>query len=447
MGWNLGVGVRIDLTWLHRLSVVAVAVAMLLFRHMSVALGFGWNLTSIEINRVLVDTPSLALWPAGVTSLRGDMLPKEEIATLLQAINQFPAGYAAPIRDLRQAELLWLNGQVQIAIDKMSALQTHNPLVALELGNMLFQIRRDTEAARIWKYVEDESKSHVIEKTFVQYGDIAFKTNRFVDSARFFRMATMLAPEDFEAWRGLGDALIRQNMWQDAKGAYTHAISLAQSGQVVIEDAWKYGDTLVRTGEHLNGLKALRLVLDLNPYWEPAWVSSGNALMAQGQSRSAGEAYSKAIRLNPNSPNANVAYGEWLLLQDPDSTEAALFFENGVSLDRAGYNTYALDPGPWLYQKIIISFWSAGKLSDASVWAQRAIADFPTHPVPLYDAGLIAMKTKSYDESIAWFEEALAQDPKFPEAYEALAQVYSELGRNDLSRYYAEKGAQLRITP
>jgi tetratricopeptide (TPR) repeat protein len=428
-----------------RLGIVCLIIALSVFRLMPAMTIFEWNLASIQLTRMLSLESGSSVPPFGVVSIRSMVAQNLKSSPLLGKIGTFSSCPQTTCQR-RKAEILWLSGNTDDSVKKMADLRMNDQLAAVELGSMLFQMERDAAAADVWKQFQDMTKVTLVHAYFLQEGDIAFKTHQLSDSVRFFRMATMLAPVDFFAWRGLGNALLQQHDWEAAKLAYVRATSLAKDGQSAIEEAWKYGDLLVRSNSLPDGLAALRLVLDVDPHWEPAWVSYGNALLTQGQSRAAGEAYVTAVQLNPNSPSASVAYGAWLLTQDPDLSGAVRYFEQGISLDSAGYNIYALDPGPWQYQKVIVAYWSVQKFDEAAAWAQRAITAFPNHPVPYYMAGQTAMKVRSLSDAIDWFEKALAHDSKFSEAYDGLAQAYDELGRKDLSQEYREKAQQVRTT-
>ncbi|MCX6031410.1 MAG: tetratricopeptide repeat protein [Chloroflexi bacterium] len=392
---------------------------------------------------LVVTLPVIRALPFGAVSRDRSAISDAGQSSLAAILGRMSSqGTENPLRSIREAELLWLCGQNQAALNELAGLAPRWDTASLEMGSILFQNGQREAAAMIWNQMSWQTKSSLLVPNFVQEGDIAFKTNRFADAVAFFQMVVSLDPDHSVAWKGLGDSLTRLRQWGDAEKAYVRTGTLVGLGESPIDNLVQYGDLLVRMDKVADGMTALQLSVRLDPSFAPAWTAYGNALTARGDVLEAGGAYAEAVRLDPDSPDANVSYGAWLLIQDSNDLLAEPYFERGIAQELS--HPQNEDAGPWLFQKIVAAYWSVGHLESAITWNRRAMAQYPDHFVPYYMAGLTAMRQQEYGVAVQWLTQSLVRNDRNPDTHEALAEAYDHLQMSDQARVEREMARQLR---
>jgi len=121
---------------------------------------------------------------------------------------------------------------------------------------------------------------------------------------RHLRRAVELAPEFANGRIALGVALTRQ---QKDMEALTH---LKAAVELEPENHWarhNYGVTLLKLREPQLAADQLSQAVAMQPDDQPTWVALGDALRLGGEAKAAGQAYSRAIKLNPHNDFAEAA--------------------------------------------------------------------------------------------------------------------------------------------
>ncbi|WP_315779474.1 MULTISPECIES: tetratricopeptide repeat protein [unclassified Bradyrhizobium] len=85
----------------------------------------------------------------------------------------------------------------------------------------------------------------------------------------------------------------------------------------------------------------------------------------------------------------------------------------------------------------------AGRLLDAQVCCEQALAAEPTHADSLALMGIIALQTGQHDHAVAWFSRAIRQSPKI-DYLTSLGFTLKQMGRLDDALAVFDKAIQLR---
>ena len=144
-----------------------------------------------------------------------------------------------------------------------------------------------------------------------------------------FRKAIVLDPEYVYAWHGLGNALYKQNCYEEAEAAYRKVIELDPE----FADAWNnLGSTLNAKNHYEDAEAAFRKAIELDPDYANYWNSLGNFLNSQNRYQEAEVAFRRAIEIDRDYVLTWYNLGIALYEQNrPEEGEAA--YRNAIELD------------------------------------------------------------------------------------------------------------------
>ena len=222
------------------------------------------------------------------------------------------------------------------------------------------------------------------------------------------------APWDWESFLALGDALLRQEKFQEGGRAYASSA-------------------------------------ETNPKSARAWGSMGKALCYLGNFEGAKEYLEKGAALDSLEPSVLVGQG-LVAYKDGDLKLAKKLFERATSQDPH-------DVDAWFHLGQV--FWELGKMgpcaeafhrsllldpdnlvalrtkgnahfalkqySGALEMYQRIVEIDPTIETIHYGIGTLLVKLRRDDEAVIAFEKALAIDPSYGEAAEAIVEIRARL--------------------
>ena len=101
------------------------------------------------------------------------------------------------------------------------------------------------------------------------------------------------------------------------------------------------------------------------------------------------------------------------------------------------------------YDNLGIAFRQLGQLDSAERYYQISMKKYPKGTVAIRNLAVVEELRKNYDKSIAYYKQALANDPKDPETYYGMMREYAMLQKypeaiengGKAERYYKEKNS------
>jgi protein O-mannosyl-transferase len=179
------------------------------------------------------------------------------------------------------------------------------------------------------------------------------------DSARLFRHALEVTPNNWLAHHSLGHVLLAQEKPDEAIIQYQAAVALQPRPEI----RFILGETLSQRGRYEEAAEQFSELLKLRADNVPALVQLGIARARQGKTEEAARAFVEALRLDPADAGAHNSFGN-LLAQLGKHEEAVRQFEDAVRFkpDHAG----ALN-------NLAISCRKLGRIGDAITHYREAI--------------------------------------------------------------------------
>jgi tetratricopeptide (TPR) repeat protein len=121
------------------------------------------------------------------------------------------------------------------------------------------------------------------------------------DSQTLHRHALAVTERSWNAWLGLGDALLEQGRLEESISANAEALRILPG---LPEARNGVGVAQGRMGRHEEAMQAFREALRLRPTYADAWYNLGTAYGALGQHGQAAACFAEALRLRPDDPRA-----------------------------------------------------------------------------------------------------------------------------------------------
>jgi Tfp pilus assembly protein PilF len=137
-----------------------------------------------------------------------------------------------------------------------------------------------------------------------------------------------------------------------------------------------------------------------------------------------GEAYRKAIELNPSAARVRRDYAYYLLDQKQPAAAARQTAE-AVRLDPLSASMRCYHA--WM-------LFCLDRFREAQEEVRRASAIDPNYPFALYIQGHLFLHDKKWDSAIAQFQKAVSTSGRTPKYLNALAVAYLKAGRKDEAR-------------
>jgi tetratricopeptide (TPR) repeat protein len=331
----------------------------------------------------------------------------------------------------------------------------------------------------------------------LQNGAAAMHQGKAADAEKFFRQATIAAPDLPDAYAGLGMAQLREGKTDDAEHSLSKAVELnpAAPGAHMFLGIAQYQmnkldaaaaslkQELVQQPDNVEVLTWLGIVElgaghpdeAIGPLDRAAQLSprDPNVLDYRGRAHSlvAQESYRALTALDPDSWRVHRALGE-NYSESKDWTNAAAEYQKAIdrqpnnsdlyeALGDADQRLQRLDDATHAYEAELklsphnsIALFNLGRLQVERGDSQRGVAllrqaaqeSAPTAQISIY-LGTALANIGHPDEAVTWLEQSLKQDPSQlmkESAYFQLARVYKMLNRNEDAQHAAGELKKLK---
>lgn len=323
-----------------------------------------------------------------------------------------------------------------------------NPL-SLDLTTALGQVysaRGDAELA-LTSYTTMLEKLPGAVSLYLAQGDVWQSELNWAAAQAAYRRALELAPTNAQALLGLGQTARALGDTTAASDYLAQAVQAGINDPVMLTAIGK-----VHLADHHDAVAAevFRLALTSNATYIGAQVGLGQALEAQGLKAEAQAAYEEAVAVNPGSPQALTALGNFQA-QTLDQPEAAVaLFQQALAVDpnylgayiglgkaydasgdfEAGLTAYqagvTTNPHEALAYSALGNAYSARNDLEAAVQThEQAAAVDPQSAQARLALGLALEQAGRIPEAIAAYQKAAELDPGSASAHLALGNVYS----------------------
>jgi tetratricopeptide (TPR) repeat protein len=417
-----------------------------------------WGKPGLEIARVLVplarSIDARAQPPATIANLASALrvgLPATSIRLLREAQQAHPGDFWLAFdlgnalgaeKDLRES-LRYYTAAVSIRPGSAAA---HN-----NLGYVLLNLH-ETEAAiaSVRCAMELDPK---LAMTRVNLCRLLLDQHKPDEALAAVREALELDPRSAIAWIGLGTTLLETKQLQEASDAFQRAIELepknvyALGGASDVLRAWKklpeaidrarqaiaadsgkaegyvcLGNALAESGERAAAGEAFRKALDIEPGDAVAHANLANILNSSKEPAERAEAIAharKSVELNPGYALGYHSLGNALVMDDQDDAALAAWrraVELAPDLDNA-------------YLMIGLVSWKRGRQDEALIAYRKVVALRPDSSEAWFRIALAHQSRSEWNEAEAALQKAVALEPASVNAQFILAEVLKKLGR------------------
>jgi len=239
-------------------------------------------------------------------------------------------------------------------------------------------------------------------------------------------------PDDFEAQRMTGYAMLRLNQVAEAKACFEAALRMEPNDVRALSGL---GNVYDRLGQHEAARDCFARAVAVDPKQAPSHFNLGNALRNLGQLEEAEAAYRRAIALAPDQPDSHKNLGLVLFAQgDVPGTvrefETALALENHVPQRHAELGFVLID---------------ADQAERADAEFRAALAIDPSCVSALFGRALLYERRGELSRASELIRDALRVAPNDANLRYILAQY--ALQRGDVETAKAELDTVLRLDP
>ncbi len=251
----------------------------------------------------------------------------------------------------------------------------------------------------------------------VARADHCFQRQIWPAAARVYRQLAGLAPEERAYWHRLGQALLHQEQYANArtwleKGLDHHPRDASLNGL--------HGVALARTGALDEALERFQTAIHHAPDIAEHHFNLGNALRQKNRLEEARKALERAIELNPRSIEFLMALGDVHSRQK--SYQSAVGCYLGALAWREG-NAAA-------HANLGLTHKALGQFNRALYHCQRAVLLRPDDPVLRINLGSVYSVMERPREAITCYEKAIYLDASSAMAHVNLAAVHLDMGRS-----------------
>ncbi len=254
------------------------------------------------------------------------------------------------------------------------------------------------------------------------------KSGELEQAVEQYRRAVRIDPEYTAAWRVLGDVLCLTEAYGEAVKAYKRVLEKMPEDLGTLNNL---GNACVSLGSFENARKCFEGVLEREPGHAPTRNNLAGVLRELDQWDEAVAQYEKAIELDPKLAAAHLGLAD-------------LFSKRGElrQAETLARRALELSPGPDAWFRIGYIRQQLGDGEEAGACYERALEYDPSHTVALNNLGTLAKDSKAYENSIGFFQQAIALDPAYWEAWTNLANAYEKTGDLVKAEEAARKGVE-----
>ena len=211
--------------------------------------------------------------------------------------------------------------------------------------------------------------------------------------------------------------------------AYQRAIDLDAN----CDEAYHFlGEVLVRQDRLTDGINAYLQAIALNPQNHWTHHCLGQALSWLGNLSEAISSARTAIELQPAQPEFSAQLGLYFELKQ-DFTQAIFYYQQALKLDPNQPET--------VYFSLIVLMWKQ-EVEAVIPYCQAAVELYPQSDSLHFTQGKILASQNLFADAVMSYSQAVAIEPKYWQAYEALSHAYKNLDlveRSQVAQQDAEK--------
>ena len=213
-------------------------------------------------------------------------------------------------------------------------------------------------------------------------------------------------PNDPQAWRGRGDALLALARYERAVSAYDKALQLDPKDAKTLN---KKGETLYELQRHQEALDAHEQALKAADNDPEAWYGKGRALIGLKRFEDALAAFDKAREIEPQSPS--VWYSKGIALEYLNRRPEALkIYEEAVRTYDEQLKANPNNLKGWVERGSVLS--KLGRFNDVLDSAEKALKVNPDFYPALLLKGNALRVTGKADEALQAYNKALEIRPE-----------------------------------
>ena len=276
-------------------------------------------------------------------------------------------------------------------------------------------------------------------------------------------------PDDPEAQRLWGRALMRNRRLPEAGAVLEHAVAIApQSAAAHLA----FANWLDAAGYDARATVAYIECLKLHPNWLPALLGVGKTSLSTGINGYALTSYEKATEVAPDSADAWIGLGRAYRKTGVDHAKAIAAFETVIKLapDRTDYyDEYAdalrqavqwpaaetilrkrlsaekEDPlAHYLLGMVLLNNApTPERQAEAEAETREALRLFPHNPLALLQLAQIVLSRKQVNEAVDLLKDALQNNPYNRNAMSVLARAYRQSGKDALAEKFSKQADAL----
>lgn len=260
-------------------------------------------------------------------------------------------------------------------------------------------------------------------------GRDALSNGRFDDAVAAYRSATEAAPNDAQAWLGLGLALEKKRQWQAAYDAFVKANTLDAR---LADPLRGQGSMLLRLGRPAEAEVAFRKAVDIDRKFPAAQLGLGESLVRQKKIPEAIAVYEQGVKFgSKTAPDFFKGLGEAEAARD-SVRDAEVWL---LKAREAAKNMAPSVRGPifralgelYMQRKIpslaIQNYQEAKAIDESDLDTRMALGD-------AYYRGAL------YNDALGEYQAVVDADPKYAEGYFKLGNLYYLASQSDPQRVF-----------
>jgi len=229
------------------------------------------------------------------------------------------------------------------------------------------------------------------------------------------RQILQAAPDDGDAWHGLGIIAAHQGHYDSAATYLEQAITLHPNLAIYYNSL---GNVYWYQGQLSQAATVYRQALALQPNYAEAYNGLGNVLSDQGQLAEAEHCYRQAVSVNPSYAQAYNGLGNVLKAQTR-WREAITSYRQALT----GWPAYA---EAWNNLGSVLG--EVEEWEEALNCCTRALVLQPNYAKAHNNLGNLWRKQFRFTEALAHYQQALTLSPQFAEAYSNLGNIWRDMG-------------------
>jgi len=291
----------------------------------------------------------------------------------------------------------------------------------VSLGVSLWRSGRAEEAVELLSRAQDRHPDSF--EVAVNLGNARFHAGGHAEALDAYRRAAALRPNAADAHNNIGRALAALGRVEQARASFEEALRIAPAHA---EALFNLGNILLGEGDLDGAAARFAGAIEKNASYADGYSALARVLYDAGFFDEALAYLDRFIALRPVDAKAHLWRG--LILRDRGSLDEALEeFARARQLDPESAESYALTGS---------TYWSLGEHRKAADAAAEAYARDPKFPPVLNLQGNLALLECKLEESLRWYEEAVAADAGYQDANDNLLFVSNYSDRRDARQLF-----------